>query len=405
MTALTPLLTLLVTTGLTQAAAARGGRAREVGALGLVLAAVLAIASPGWGVEQRADAGFVLDPLALTATIAGCLLALVALALQRDAARAPVAPLAAMATALLATSSHFGALALGLATFTLTVTTLSAARRGALSAARRGGAPLDVLTSSLAAGGALLFGVALAYAQLGKLSTEAIRTTGIGLAAASLVVGGGVGLLGGAPLSRWLPDPWAGTAASALLTGGALRLGVVATLVRLLGAPSPEVQTALYALAAVALVGSFVAPAGVAGRVGLARHADVYLLLSLGGELSREATVLWLIADTLGTITLLAASGPGRMAVQAVAIASLAGALPGVGLVARRAIYEGAGTPLARALVLGAALATLWHGRVVLQASEEDPRRRWIAGAAAVAVVALGIMPSWWTSWVVLLVR
>jgi hypothetical protein len=394
MITLAPLLVLVLTTAAAQAAADRGARAREVTALGLLAAATVAAVSPGWGVEQRAGVGFLLDPLALTAIITSCLVLLTALALQRDARRAALPAMAALATALLATSAHFGALSLGLAAFTL-----------ATVAVRRSADPLDTLTTSLAAGGVLLFGVAIAYAQLGKLSTEAIRTTGVGLAAAGLVVAGGVALLSAAPLTRWLPDPWAGEADSALITGGALRLGVVVVLLRLLGEPSPEVQIALQALAATAILASFAVRREMPGRIGLVRLADVFVLLSFGGEPAREIAVLWLIADALGTIALLAASGPGRMAVQAVAIVSLAGALPGVGLVARRALYEGAGTPTTRALVLGAALATLWHGRTVLQAGEEDPRRRWIAGAAAGAIVALGIMPSWWTSWVVLLVR
>jgi NADH-quinone oxidoreductase subunit N len=356
--------------------------------------------------------------------------------------------LATLGSAVLASSTHFASLFLGLETLSVSLYGLIAYSRSAALCAEAG---IKYLVLAGASSGFLLFGMALLYAETGALDFAGLAAGVQGAPPdAALVVAGlalllvGVGFkLALVPFHIWTPDVYQGapapvTAFIATVSKG----GMVAAVLRFLGELDLGRDSAVFfVLAAIAgasmLVGNLLAleQSNVKRILAYSSIAHFgYLLVAVlaDGTLARTAAVFYLVAyfattlAAFGVVTVL--SGPDRDAdrvsdyrglfwrrpplagVLTVSLLSLAGIPLTAGFLGKfyvlSAGVESALFPLVLLLAAGSAIGVYYYLRIVVTMADgeehggsasTEPRVPIAAGALLfgllVLVVWLGVQP------------
>jgi NADH-quinone oxidoreductase subunit N len=243
--------------------------------------------------------------------------------------------LAALGGAVLAASSHFASLLLGLELYSIALFAL-------IAWTRDGGRPLEAAIKYLILSGFssafLLFGMALIYADLGtmqfaeigaRLAGAGYRSNGILLAGFALILVGVGFKLALAPFHMWIPDIYEGAPPPvAALVATVSKGAVLALLLRYAAATgayrSPSFVLALSLIAIVSIMGGNLLALLQENVKRILAYSSIaqlgYLLVALlaTGTLAVEAIGYFLAAyfvtmlGAFGVVTLLSAGGPER---------------------------------------------------------------------------------------------
>lgn len=355
----------------------------------------------------------------------------------------------------LACSTHFASLFLGLETLTVSLYVLIGYLRGerpALEAAAK------YLILAAMASGFLLFGIALLYAATGSLLLSSVAAGAAGLldsmdsAEAIWASAGVLMLLVGfafklalVPFHMWSPDVYQGAPApvTALIATGS-KGAVIAVLVRILsGVPGGDTTLAslLAALAVATMLGGNLLALMQTDIKRLLAYSSVahmgymFVALAAGGTTAHEAVVFYIITymvttlGAFGVVSVLSAEaavdaddlasyrGLGRTrpllaAVLGIMLLSLAGVPPTGGFLAKFAVLRAAivagRTGLALAMVVASGIAIYYYLRILVvlymqPAADDEGTPRGTGHAAAARAAPVGSMVALTTLVVVIL--
>lgn len=441
--ALGPLLVLLVTVIVLLGVASFGRQPRlmaGVAVVGQVAAAVLALTGAGWAAPVPVTELVVVDAMgnvmfvvaALSAAVVSLYAAFRAFALAKVDRDLPdvvelhlLVTITALGAGLLAWSSHTLSLLLGLEIAAVSYTGAVAWRRderGSVEGA------VKLLVMGAVATAFVLFGAALAYAETGELSLRAIGQASL-LANALVLIGVGI-KLGAVPFHGWVADGWQGaTGPVALLLGTTAKAGLLTAALRIWG----DGADVLLVVAMLSM--------GVGGLLGLGQRSarrllaassiqhmgDLLLGVAIGGEGARQAVLLYVVGYVLSQaavffalealadgeeaddLVLLRGIGPRRpvaATLLTIGFASLAGLPFTAGFLGKLALVQvavgdgrwGALGLLVVGSVLGGAaylrvLSAVWAPGMIASTRQERPGALVVAGALALAVVLVGVLP------------